>query len=102
MTRIIKINLTAKQRAKRQAAQAYGKTVMAPVLAELTHRDTEFAIEVSRFLARFFTQVIADRGDVGRAMGVIAGSAAELQPAFRPGAKLARAKADALFGGPAE
>jgi len=60
---------------------------------------SETAIEACRRLNRLTAAYIAANGDAGRAMGVLGGSAAMIQPAYRTEKQSA---AEALFARPVE
>jgi len=88
----------AERKAKmlREVAAGYADRFILALRTVLKGKDRELVIEVCRALIRRLSRVVEERGDIGRAHGVLAGAATDLSPAFTPGPRGA-ADAEALF-----
>lgn len=84
-------------RARRRAANAFAVRFIIAVKAAFDGMHPEFVIEACRMMIRALTAIIEDRGDAGRALGVLNGAGLDLAPTYRGEGHGARADADALF-----
>ena len=88
-------------RARRRAANDSALRFMRAFKTECEDKHPEFVIEAARMIIRALTWMIEDKGDAGRALGVLNGAGIDLVPAYRDERQGAREAADAaLFGGP--
>lgn len=86
-------------RARRRAANALALRFMRALKAECEDKHPEFVIEAARMIIRALTWMIEDKGDAGRALGVLNGAGIDLVPAYRDGRQGVLAEAEAVFSG---
>lgn len=84
-------------RARRRAANEFAIRFITAVKAAMADKHPEFCIETSRMMIRGLTSVIEDKGDAGRALGVLNGASIDLAPTYRDGREGALSEAEVLF-----
>lgn len=86
-------------RARRAAAKEIAQRFVTAFVVALAGKHPEVVIEAARWIIRAMSRLIEDKGDAGRAQGILAGAAADISPAYQPTAGASFAEADAaLFG----
>ena len=84
-------------RARRRAANALALRFMRAFKTECEDKHPEFVIEAARMIIRALTWIIEDKGDAGRALGVLNGAGIDLVPAYRDERQGVLAEAEAVF-----
>lgn len=93
---VVKVAQSPAERRMKAAADELAERHFRQFAADVMGRSAEFQIQASRKLNRLAVALVAERGDGARAMGIISGSAAMIQPAHCP-ERPAHAAAEALF-----
>lgn len=84
-------------RARRRAANTLALRFMRAFHTECEDKHPEFVIEAARMIIRALAMMVEDRGDAGRALGVLNGAGIDLVPAYRDGRQGVLAEAEAVF-----
>lgn len=87
-------------RARRRAANTLALRFMRAFKTECEDKHPEFVIEAARMVIRALAMQVEDKGDAGRALGVLNGAGIDLVPAYRDGRQGVLAEAEAVFGEP--
>lgn len=84
-------------RARRRAANTLALRFMRAFHTECGDKHPEFVIAAARMTIRALAMMVEDRGDTGRALGVLNGAGIDLVPAYRDGRQGVLAEAEAAF-----
>lgn len=97
--RVVSPHKLAEARRRRAAASERARVAVSGMLADLPN-DPEFAIEALRAGIRGMASQAAALAGTSRALGVLAGAAADICPAYRGQSRFA--ESEALFKGDAK
>ena len=86
-------------RARRRAANTLALRFVRAFKTECEDKHPEFVIEACRMVIKALTWVIEDKGDAGRALGVLTGAGIDLAPTYPDERETALAGAEAVFSG---
>lgn len=86
-----------KTRARRRAANTLALRFMRAFKTECEDKHPEFVIEAARMVIRALAMQVEDKGDAGRALGVLNGAGIDLVPAYRDERQGVLAQAEAVF-----
>lgn len=84
-------------RYRRRAANESALRFMRAFHTECGDKHPEFVIAAARMTIRALAMVVEDKGDAGRALGVLNGAGIDLVPAYRDGREGVLAEAEAVF-----
>lgn len=90
--RVIRSPQQAAERQRRAAAADRAEAALSSLLAGMP-ADREFAVETLRALIRQAATKVADVASPARALGLLAGAAADVCPAYRDASRTAAAEA---------
>lgn len=85
-------------RARRRAANALALRFMRAFKTECEDKHPEFVIEAARMVIRALAMQVEDKGDAGRALGVLNGAGIDLAPTYRDERQGVLDEAEAVFG----
>lgn len=89
--------LDARSAMRRQIAEQRAQSFVTQLVEDLSGLDSDTAFEVCRAVVRKVAAAMANGTNVARSMGVLAGAATNIDPAYRPDRTEAREVANTAF-----